>query len=91
MTKEVFREMPRGTRLLVGDKFLCGEDDNIKGYLGTVITFDYIHNDKWVYFQECSDGPFRHDEIRCIAEDTLIDDKQYEPSDIQLLFGEVSA
>ena len=91
MTKEAFYDMPKGTRLLAGSKFVEGEDPDVTPFFDKVITFDYFEKDKWVYFKELPTAPFHCGEIVCIAEDMDIDkDKQYEPGDMGLIFGGVS-
>ena len=93
MTKEAFYDMPRGTKLLVGNEFKLGDDIRIEKFLGQVITFDHFDGNRWVYFKEgLSDRPFRVDEIECIAGEQIIDaDVQYELGDMSLIFGEVSS
>lgn len=93
MTREAFRDMPKGTKLLVGQEFILGADDRIKEFLGQVVTFDRFDGNRWVYFKEGpSDSPFRFDEIECIAEECVIDaDREYEIGNMNLIFGEVSS
>lgn len=88
MTRQEFREMAKGTKLLVGNTFLDGEDTEIEMFLGKVITFDYFKNDKWVYFKEHEDAPFRYDEINCVYKEAFIDDvEKYEIGDMDIIFG----
>lgn len=90
MTKEAFRNMPEGTKLLVKPNFTEGDNYFIRKWLGKVITFDHTHDGKWIYFKERREQPFRFDEIECIAEDIVLDpDKQYDIGDMNLIFGEV--
>ena len=90
MTKEAFRDMPKGTKLLVGKKFMIGDDDKIEKFLGQVVTFDHFDGMKWVYFKEGpTNSPFRHDEIECIADQTIDSVNQYEVGDMNIIFGEV--
>ena len=91
MTKEAFRDMPEGTKLLVGPQFTDGNNSFIRKWLGKVITLDHTSYDcKWIYFKEVKGQPFRFDEIECIAGEQIIDaDVQYELGDMSLIFGEV--
>lgn len=92
MTKEAFRDIPRGTKLLVKPHFTEGNNSVIRKWLGKVITFDHTYDGRWIYFKEVRGQPFRYDEIECIAEDIVLDpDKQYDVGDMNLIFGEVMA
>lgn len=91
MTKEAFRDLPRGTKLLVKPHFTEGNNYAIRKWLGKVITFDHTYDGKWIYFTEVVEQPFRFDEIERIAEELIIDtDIQYEVGDMSIIFGEVS-
>lgn len=92
MTKEAFRDLPIGTKLLVKSHFTEGNNSVIRKWLGKVITFDHTYDGKWIYFKEVLGQPFRFDEIECVAEELIIDaDVQYELGDMSLIFGEVSS
>lgn len=93
VTKEAFRDMPEGTKLLVGQEFKLGDDIRIGKFLGQVVTFDHFDGSRWVYFKEAPrDCPFRIDEIECVAGAQIIDaDDQYEVGDMSMIFGEVGA
>lgn len=92
MTREECRNLTPGTMLLVGNKILEGADPNIECYLGGIITFKKFIKDKWIYFEEGEDSPFRYDEVVGIATFESIDDESipYQSGDISLIFGEVS-
>lgn len=91
MTADECRELLPGTKLLIGNEILEGEDEDALGWLGKVVTFDRFDNGKWVYFEEDRNIPFRYDEIIGIYNPTCIDDEHvpYQSGDISLIFGEV--
>lgn len=80
-----------GTKLLVGDKILEGEDPDAEEWLGKVITFERFEDRRWVYFKEAKGTPFRYDEIIGVYNPSCIDDESipYQSGDISLIFGEV--
>ena len=91
MTREECEALLPGTKLLVGDKILEGDDIDAEEWLGKVVTFDRFANRKWVYFKEAKNVPFRYDEIVGVYNPSCIDDETvpYLPGDISLIFGEV--
>lgn len=91
MTVEECNALLPGTKLLVGDKILEGDDEDAIEWLGKVITFSRFDKRKWVYFMEDENVPFRYDEIIGIYNPACIDDETvpYQAGDICLIFGEV--
>lgn len=91
MTRAECAGLLPGTKLIVGDRFLDGADPDIEEFFGQVITFDRFVNNKWVYFKEGGDCPFRYDELVGVYNMPCIDDETipYQSGDICLIFGEV--
>lgn len=87
MTKEEMREIKPGTKLLVADDFTIGIDEDVRKYLGSIITFKNFDG-LWVYFEEPNggDSPFHHTEIVGIAIECL-NDNPYEVGSIQALLS----
>lgn len=85
MKSSEIKNLQTGAKLLVADKFTNGSDDDIKQWLGQVITLDHTDG-TWIYFKEDGgNNPFRYDEIVCVYNAEPIDDGQYEIGDIGLL------
>ena len=91
MTADECKALLPGTKLLIGNEILEGEDEDALEWLGKVVTFDRFEKGKWVYFKEDGNVPFRYDEIVGIYNPSCIDDENtpYQSGDISLIFGEV--
>lgn len=92
MTRAEFDGVPRGTQLLVGDKFTSGDDEDtepVKHLLNGVITLTEVSGE-WVCHEEVPDTPFHVSEIVGVLFAKCIDDENvdYQPGDMGLIFGE---
>ena len=92
MTLEECKKLKPGDLLQAGDAFVEGEDPDVEPWFGKVITFDHLHNNKWLYFKEKPGAPFHIGEIICKVNVESIDDENvpYDIGDMSLIFGGAS-
>ena len=90
MTAAELTSIEPGTRILTADAFTDGEDDDLKPWLGKVVTLRSFDGFRWVYCEEMPDNPFNIREIIGVCTESIDDESvEYETGDLTLIFGEV--
>lgn len=94
MTRYECEDLEPGMKLLIGDRFVEEECDEVEEYLGTVQVMERmdLSGTGWIYFKDLPQ-PFACSEIVGVYQDHVIDDETvpYESGDICLIFGEVTS